>query len=58
VTSKEDVVGKVPVDMSMSLDGFIAGPNDSVERPLGEGDERLHEWIYDLASWRERHVEK
>ena len=42
----------------MSLDGFIPGPNDSVERPLGEGDERLHEWIYDLACWRERHVEK
>ena len=42
-------------DMSMSLDGFIAGANDSVERPLGDGDERLHEWMYDLASWRERH---
>ena len=39
----------------MSLHGFIAGPNDSVERPLGEGGEQLHEWIYDLASWRERH---
>ena len=48
-------MGKSTVDMSMSLDGFIAGPNDSVERPLGEGGERLHEWIYDLASWRERH---
>jgi dihydrofolate reductase len=48
-------MGKVTVDMSMSLDGFIAGPNDSVERPLGEGGERLHEWVYDLASWRERH---
>jgi dihydrofolate reductase len=55
MTSKGDAVGKVTVDMSMSLDGFIAGPNDSVERPLGEGGERLHEWIYDLASWRERH---
>ena len=51
-------MGKSTVDMSMSLDGFIAGPNDSVERPLGEGGEQLHEWIYDLASWRERHVEK
>ncbi len=48
-------MGKVTVDMSMSLDGFIAGPNDSVERPLGEGGERLHQWLYDLASWRERH---
>ena len=48
-------MGKVTVDMSMSLDGFIAGPNDSVENPLGDGGERIHEWVYDLASWRERH---
>lgn len=48
-------MGKVTVDMSMSLDGFIAGPNDGPERPLGDGGERLHEWVYDLASWRERH---
>ncbi len=46
---------KVTSDMSMSLDGFITGPNDDVERPLGEGGERLHQWIYGLASWRERH---
>ncbi len=39
----------------MSLDGFIAGPNDGVELPLGAGGERLHQWVYDLASWRERH---
>jgi dihydrofolate reductase len=39
----------------MSLDGFIAGPNDSPELPLGEGGEKLHEWVYDLASWREPH---
>jgi hypothetical protein len=39
----------------MSLDGFIAGPNDDVERPLGDGGNRLHEWVYDLACWRERH---
>ncbi len=48
-------MGKVTLEMSMSLDGFITGPNDDVERPLGEGGERLHEWVYDLASWRERH---
>jgi dihydrofolate reductase len=48
-------MGKVSVDISMSLDGFIAGPNDSVENPLGDGGERIHEWVYDLASWRERH---
>lgn len=30
-------MGKVVLDMSMSLDGFIAGPNDDVEHPLGHG---------------------
>jgi dihydrofolate reductase len=48
-------VGKVHVDITMSLDGFIAGPNDSLELPLGKGGEKLHEWVYDLASWREPH---
>jgi dihydrofolate reductase len=42
-------------DISMSLDGFIAGPNPSVEQPLGEGGERLHEWAFAASSWRERH---
>lgn len=44
----------VRAQMSMSLDGYIAGPNDSRDNPLGEGGERLHEWVFDLASWRER----
>jgi dihydrofolate reductase len=48
-------VGKVVSDMSMSLDGCIAGSNDDLDRPLGDGGDRLHEWIYCLASWRERH---
>ena len=32
--------------MSMSLDGFIAGPNDSSDNALGDGGERLHEWVF------------
>jgi dihydrofolate reductase len=32
--------------MSMSLDGFIAGPNDSPENALGDGGGRLHEWVF------------
>ena len=32
--------------MSMSLDGFIAGPNQSVENGLGDGGERLHDWVF------------
>src|SRR5207244_2188415 len=43
------------LDLSMSLDGFIAGPNPSLERPLGQGGDRLHEWAIRLASWRKPH---
>jgi dihydrofolate reductase len=42
-------------DISMSLDGFIAGPNPTLQEPLGEGGERLHDWVVRLASWREGH---
>ena len=37
-------MGNVSTGLSMSLDGFIAGPNDGPERPLGEGGERLFAW--------------
>ena len=48
-------MAKVVFDITTSLDGFVAGPNDSLELPLGEGGEKLHEWVYGLASWREPH---
>ena len=35
----------------MSLDGFVAGPNQSVAEPLGIGGERLHEWVFPLRVW-------
>ena len=37
---------KIVLDISMSLDGFIAGPNDRPEQPLGDGGTRLHDWIH------------
>jgi len=37
-------VGKVATGLTMSLDGFIAGPNDGPEQPLGEGGMRLFDW--------------
>jgi dihydrofolate reductase len=37
-------MSKVIVELSMSLDGFVAGPNDGPERPLGDGGERLFRW--------------
>jgi dihydrofolate reductase len=39
-------MGKVVLAMSMSLDGFIAGPNDSIDNPLGDGGLRLHDWLF------------
>ncbi len=38
-------MGKVATGLSMSLDGFIAGPNDGPGQPLGEGGERLFAWF-------------
>lgn len=41
--------------ISVSLDGFVAGPNQSADNPLGEGGTRLHEWAFNLAAWRGEH---
>jgi dihydrofolate reductase len=41
--------------ISISLDGFVAGPNQSIDNPIGEGGMRLHEWVFATASWREQH---
>jgi hypothetical protein len=41
--------------ISMSLDGFVAGPRQSVENPLGIGGMRLHEWVFPLQVWRAMH---
>jgi dihydrofolate reductase len=46
---------KLTLDISMSLDGYVAGPNPTKEEPLGKDGERLHEWVVRLASWREAH---
>ncbi len=43
------------INISMSLDGYVAGPDQTLEEPLGRGGEQLHEWIFPLASWREPH---
>ncbi len=48
-------MGKVVADISVSMDGFITGPNPDVEQSLGEGIDRLHEWMYDLAAFRQPH---
>jgi dihydrofolate reductase len=48
-------MAKVKFEISMSLDGFVAGPNATLEEPLGTGGEQLHEWVLGLRSWRESH---
>lgn len=48
-------MGKVTVDITMSLDGFVAGPNQSRENGLGEGAENLHEWAFAAKSFQELH---
>src|SRR5829696_5261926 len=46
-------MSKVRVHISTSLDGYVAGPNQSQEDPLGEGGERLHDWVIGLKAWRQ-----
>src|SRR3954452_562905 len=48
-------MGKLVFQISTSVDGYIAGPNATLEQPLGERGEELHEWALKLASWRESH---
>lgn len=45
-------MSKLRLKISMSIDGFVAGPHQSVENPLGVGGMRLHEWVFPLAVWR------
>jgi dihydrofolate reductase len=45
----------VTCQISISLDGFVAGPNQSTDNPIGEGGMRLHEWVFATDSWREQH---
>jgi hypothetical protein len=43
-------MGKVILHVTMSLDGFMAGPDISVELPMGRGGPRLHDWIFNASS--------
>src|SRR3954452_18063697 len=48
-------MSKLRCQISISLDGFVAGPNQSEQSPLGERGERLHDWVVQLAAWRQSH---
>ena len=48
-------MGIVRCHISVSLDGYAAGPNQGTEHPLGEGGDQLHEWAYNLDRWLQAH---
>ncbi|HEX2125582.1 MAG TPA: dihydrofolate reductase family protein [Thermoleophilaceae bacterium] len=48
-------MSRVRVHISVSADGYVAGPNQSEENPLGEAGERLHDWVVALRAWRAPH---
>jgi dihydrofolate reductase len=48
-------MGAVALNISMSLDGYVAGPDPGPDQPLGAGGEQLHDWAYGLATFNERH---
>ena len=48
-------MSSVTCQISISLDGFAAGPDQSIENPLGVGGERLHEWVVATDTWRKQH---
>jgi dihydrofolate reductase len=51
-------MSKLKVTITMSLDGFVAGPNQSERDPLGVGGMQLHQWMYPLKVFRETHGEE
>ena len=51
-------MSKVTCDIGISVDGFVAGPNQSLEEPLGEGAERLHRWMFEEPEANAEVIEK
>ena len=49
------MAAKLRLQISISVDGHVAGPNQSEKDPLGEGGDRLHEWAYKLDAWNAEH---
>lgn len=42
-------------NLTMSLDGYVAGPDQSLEHPLGTGAEDLHDWLVATKAFRQQH---
>jgi dihydrofolate reductase len=48
-------MSKLRLSITMSLDGYVAGPDQSLENPLGKGGEKLHDWAFAVRSFRQTH---
>ncbi|MEA2387345.1 MAG: hypothetical protein QOG41_118 [Thermoleophilaceae bacterium] len=48
-------MARLILDISMSLDGYVAGPNQTLDDPLGEGGDQLHEWAFATKGFLEMH---
>ena len=51
-------MSRLRVHISTSLDGYVAGPHQSQQEPLGVGGESLHDWVVALEAWRQGHGEE
>ena len=51
-------MSKLRFSVTISLDGYVAGPNQTVNEPLGVGGEALHDWAVELAAFKEAHGQK
>ena len=47
-------MSKTIVRITMTLDGYVAGPSQSLEHPMGVGGQAMHTWAFQLAAWREK----
>jgi hypothetical protein len=52
--TSHDGMNSTTCHISLSLDGFVAGPRQSPENPIGEGGLRLHRWVFATRSWNEQ----
>jgi len=48
-------MSKLRFNIAISVDGYVAGPNQNLENPLGEGGEHLHDWLFKLKTFRALH---
>jgi hypothetical protein len=55
VSKEGGAVSKLKLSITMSIDGYVAGPDQSLEQPLGAGGENLHDWLVSLKAFRESH---